>query len=211
MIRKQDVKRLGEYLWEVPQSYREDMRVPARLYASERLLEDALGDQSMEQLVNTTTLPGLVGYALAMPDIHQGYGFPIGGVIASRTEDGVISPGGIGFDVNCGVRVLASQITYDEIKPHLPKLATALYENCPSGVGKGGAIKLNDKSFERLLLRGSEWALEEGYADKDDLRRTEESGRLHPAEPEDVSKHAWSRGIGQVGTLGAGNHFIEVD
>jgi tRNA-splicing ligase RtcB len=211
MIRKQDVKRLGEYLWEVPDSYREDMRVPARLYASEKLLEDALTDQSMEQLVNTTTLPGLVGYALAMPDIHQGYGFPIGGVIASRTDEGVISPGGIGFDIGCGVRVLASQIPYDDLKPHLGKLASALYENCPSGVGKSGAVKLNDKAFERLLLRGGEWAVEEGYANKEDMLRTEEFGRLHAAEPEDVSKHAWSRGIGQVGTLGAGNHFIEVD
>ena len=211
MIRKQDLKRLGDFLWEVPTSFREDMTVPARLYASERLLEDALGDQSLEQLVNTTTLPGLVGYALAMPDIHQGYGFPIGGVIASRTLDGIISPGGIGFDIGCGVRVLASPIEYEEIKPHLPKLATALYENCPTGVGKGGGLKLNDKTFERLLLKGEEWAVAEGYADKEDMLRTEEFGRLHAAEPEYVSKHAWSRGIDQVGTLGAGNHFIEVD
>jgi tRNA-splicing ligase RtcB len=210
-MRKQDFQRLGEYLWEVPAGYRQDMRVPARLYASERLLEDALGDQSVEQLVNTATLPGLVGYALAMPDIHQGYGFPIGGVIASRTEDGVISPGGIGFDVNCGVRVLASQIEYEQIKPHLPDLATALFQNCPSGVGKGGGLSLNAKEFEKLLTRGAEWALGEGYADKEDVRRTEESGRLRAADPGQVSQHAWERGISQIGTLGAGNHFIEVD
>lgn|SRR5574341_1386309 len=211
MISKQDFNRISEYVWEVPTVYRHDMRVPARLYASERLLEDALGDQSVEQLVNSATLPGLVGYALAMPDIHQGYGFPIGAVVASRTEDGVISPGAVGFDINCGVRVLASQIHVDEIRPHLSDLASALYQNCPSGVGKGGGLKLNDKAFDKLLRRGTEWALEEGYADRQDVQRTEEFGRLKVADPAQVSKHAIDRGRSQVGTLGAGNHFIEVD
>jgi tRNA-splicing ligase RtcB (3'-phosphate/5'-hydroxy nucleic acid ligase) len=210
-MNKQDFTRVSEYVWEVPQTYRDDMQVPARLYASERLLENALGDRSLEQLVNTATLPGLVRYTLAMPDIHQGYGFPIGGVVASRTSGGVISPGGVGYDINCGVRVLASGMPYESIKPHLPDLASALYRNCPSGVGKGGHVKLSDKQFERLLVGGASWALKQGYATPADVQRTEEQGQLRQADPGKVSSRAWKRGIGQVGTLGAGNHFIEVD
>lgn len=210
-MHKQDFNRVSEFVWEVPQSYRDDMRVPARLYASERLLEAALTDASLTQLVNTATMPGLVKYAIAMPDIHQGYGFPIGGVIASRTDTGVISPGGVGFDINCGVRVLASNIHSEDIKPHLSDLASSLYANCPSGVGKGGTIKISDKQFMQLLRRGSEWALEQGYAGREDVERTEEGGRLAAADPGKISQRALSRGIKQVGTLGAGNHFIEVD
>ncbi|GAB4474672.1 MAG: RtcB family protein [Anaerolineae bacterium] len=211
MIRKQDFVRVSEYVWEIPATYRDDMNVPARLYASERLLENALGDQSIEQLVNTATLPGLVGYALAMPDIHQGYGFPIGGVVASRTQDGIISPGGVGYDINCGVRVLATEISYAEITPHLSRLATALYQNCPSGVGRGGSLRISERDFEQILTRGAEWAMQHGYATPEDVARTEARGRLKDADPAYVSSRAWKRGIEQVGTLGAGNHFIEVD
>jgi tRNA-splicing ligase RtcB len=211
MVRKQDFKHLSEFLWEIPATFRDDMRVPARLYASEPLLEAALADESATQLINSATLPGLVKCALAMPDIHQGYGFPIGGVVASRTSDGVISPGAVGYDVNCGVRVLASHLDLNEVKPHLPKLASALYRNCPSGVGAGGGIDLSAKEFEKLLRRGAEWALDADYAEREDVQRTEESGRLQAADPAHVSKRAWDRGISQVGTLGAGNHFIEVD
>jgi tRNA-splicing ligase RtcB len=212
-MRKQDFNRISEYVWEIPQVHRADMRVPARLYASERLLEAVLGDddKSLEQLANTATLPGLARYALAMPDIHQGYGFPIGGVIASRTEDGVISPGGVGYDINCGVRVLASDLTYEEAKPHLADLAEMLYQNCPSGVGKGGRLKLSDKDFDRLLHEGGRWAVGAGYGRRDDAEHTEEGGRLDGADASKVSERAWRRGIAQVGTLGAGNHFIEVD
>ncbi len=210
-IRKQDFKRVSEFVWEVPATFREDMRVPARLYASEPLLEAALSDESATQLVNSATLPGLVKYALAMPDIHQGYGFPIGGVVASRTLDGVISPGAVGYDINCGVRVLASQLTLAEVEPYLPALASELYRTCPSGVGKGGGLNLSAKEFEKLLLRGAEWALDAGYAERQDVQRTEEGGRLKGADPAHVSKRAWERGISQVGTLGAGNHFIELD
>jgi tRNA-splicing ligase RtcB len=212
-MRKQDFKRIDEYLWEIPQSYRHDMRVPARLYASDRLLENVLNDdsQALEQLVNTATLPGLEKYALAMPDIHQGYGFPIGGVIASRAQDGIISPGGVGYDINCGVRVLSSRLTYEEARPHLSHLAEMLYQNCPSGVGRGGGIKLNQSQFEALLEEGSDWTLRAGYAESDDVRRTEEAGQLAEADTQCVSKRAWDRGISQLGTLGAGNHFIEVD
>ena len=168
-MRKQDFRRISEYVWEVPAAYRDDMRVPARLYASERLLEAALGDRSIDQLVNTATLPGLVRYALAMPDIHRGYGFPIGGVIASRTRDGIISPGGVGYDINCGVRVLSSKIAFEDIEPHLRQLTSMVYQNCPSGVGKGGSLKLSDKQFRRLLHDGAKWALAEGYAVPEDV------------------------------------------
>jgi tRNA-splicing ligase RtcB len=210
-MRKQDFQRIEDYVWEIPASFRDDMRVPARLYASDRLLEAALSDASVDQLVNTATLPGLVKYSLAMPDIHQGYGFPIGGVIASRTSDGIISPGGVGYDINCGVRVLSSGIEAEEIAPFMSDLASALYRNCPSGVGKGGNVRLNDKQFKSLLHEGSSWALRAGYALPEDIRRTEEQGCLKAADAGKVSSRALSRGIGQVGTLGAGNHFIEVD
>jgi len=145
MVQKQDFRRLSDYLWEIPQSYRQDMRVPVRVYASERLLEQALRDRSFEQAVNAATLPGLVSHVVVMPDVHQGYGFPIGGVAASRFPDGVISPGGIGYDINCGVRLLASGITFEDADPWLEDLATALYANCPSGVGVGGSVRLKQK------------------------------------------------------------------
>jgi len=210
-MKRQDFKRRGDYIWELPASFREDMRVPARLYASEELLDATLGDKSLEQLANTATLPGVVQHALAMPDIHQGYGFPIGGVVATKLPDGVISPGGVGYDINCGVRLLGTNLDEQELKPYLSELATSLYKNCPSGVGKGGTLKLSNKDFDRLLHQGAKWAVKAGYARPEDVERTEESGRLVAADAVVVSDRAWKRGIGQVGTLGAGNHFIEVD
>ena len=211
MVSASDFKRLRPYLYEIPQSYRQDMNVPARFYSDAQLLEAIKGDKSLSQLVNTATMPGIVGYALAMPDIHQGYGFPIGGVIATELPDGVISPGGVGFDINCGVRLLGSHLDREEVAPHLDDLATSLYRNCPSGVGKGGSIKLKHGELDRILEDGARWALDKSYAQKDDLERTEESGRLEGASAAKVSPRAKQRGAGQVGTLGAGNHFIEVD
>jgi tRNA-splicing ligase RtcB len=211
MLRKQDFERINDYVWQVPQSFRGDMRAPARLYASEELLEDALQDESVNQLVNTATLPGIVKYAIAMPDIHQGYGFPIGGVVATRLPDGAISPGGVGYDINCGVRLLASHVSADEVAPYIKELATALYQNCPSGVGSEGSVPLNPKQLDEVLENGSEWALKHSYARREDLNRTEEFGKLAGADASAVSKRAKERGKGQIGTLGAGNHFIEVD
>lgn len=211
MISKSDLERINEFVWQVPREYRGDMRVPARIWADEDLLDDALGDKSIEQLVNTSTLPGIVKYAIAMPDIHQGYGAPVGGVFVTSTRDGVISPGAVGYDINCGVRVLASRIRVDEIRPHLRDLATALYRNCPSGVGVGGSVELYGEDLENILNRGSEWALERGYAKPEDLPRTEEYGRIPYADANKVSHKARERGRDQLGTLGAGNHFIEVD
>lgn len=211
MINREDFKRVNEYVYEIPQSFRSDMRVPARFYASPKLLDKALEDKSLGQLVNTATLPGIVGYALAMPDIHQGYGFPIGGVVATELPDGVISPGGVGYDINCGVRLVGTHLEAEEIAPFIDELASALNRNCPSGVGQGGPVKLNISNLERLVENGAQWALEQGYATEDDLWRTEEGGRIDGADASKVSQRAKERGKNQVGTLGAGNHFLEVD
>jgi len=210
-IVKSDFFRVAEQIWELPRDFREDMRAPARLYADEALLEAALTDNSVEQLVNTSTLPGIVKYAIAMPDIHQGYGFPIGGVVATRLPEGIISPGGVGYDINCGVRLLASEATVEEISAFLGELASALYRNCPSGVGVHGEIKLQDAELDKVLVEGARWARHRGLARNEDLEHTEEFGAMPGADPEHVSHKARERGRSQVGTLGAGNHFIEVD
>ncbi len=210
-LRKQDFKKLSPFLWEIPTSYRQGMRVPVRLFADDRLLEDALDDKSLEQAVNASMLPGLVGHVTVMPDVHQGYGFPIGGVAATRLPGGVISPGAIGYDINCGVRLLASVITLEEAQPLMEDLASALYRNCPSGVGVKGKVRLSTKELDRVCREGSEWALDNGYAQEADLARTEEGGRISGADPAAVSDRAKQRGQPQLGTLGAGNHFVEVD
>ncbi|HYL12191.1 MAG TPA: RtcB family protein [Terriglobales bacterium] len=211
MLSKHNLVRLTEYVWEIPPTFREDMRVPARLYADEDLLDAALGDNSVVQLVNTATLPGVIQHAIAMPDIHQGYGFPIGGVLATRLPEGVISPGGVGYDINCGVRLLMSLVPVEEIKPSLKEIASALYANCPSGVGSHGPLRLSNSELDRVLHEGSRWMLDKGYALREDLDRTEEFGRIPGAEAAYVSDRAKERGRNQLGTLGAGNHFIEVD
>jgi tRNA-splicing ligase RtcB len=211
MIRKQDLKRINDYLWEIPTSFDPNMNIPVWIFASEELIEEALGDLSLTQAVNVACLPGLVGHVVVMPDVHQGYGMPIGGVMAARVPDGIISPGAVGYDINCGVRVLASEIEYKSAIPNLSELATTLYRNCPSGVGKGGSLPLSDQEFDLVCRQGARWALKQGYATEEDLERTEEFGCLEGADPEKASKRAKQRGQGQLGTLGAGNHFLEVD
>jgi tRNA-splicing ligase RtcB len=211
MIRKQDIKRIGDVAWEIPMSYRDDMRVPVRIFADERLLEAALSDKSLIQAVNASTLPGLVSHVLVMPDVHQGYGFPIGGVAATELPSGVISPGGIGYDINCGVRLLSTRLTSEDAQPYLRDLTASLYSNCPAGVGGKGSVRLNSQQLDAVLRLGSEWALKNGYAKQEDLDCTEEGGRLSGADPSTVSKRAKERGMPQLGTLGAGNHFIEID
>ncbi|MBK7218704.1 MAG: RtcB family protein [Candidatus Promineofilum sp.] len=210
-MNQQDLKRISPYLYEIPREHRHDMRVPARFYADAELLQQALGDKSLDQLVNSATLPGIVAYALAMPDIHQGYGFPIGGVVATETPDGVISPGGVGYDINCGVRLLGTRLTRDEIAPYLDQLATQLQRDCPHGVGRGGEFELSRKEMEEVVREGARWALKRGYATEMDLERTEENGRIAGADPDKISPRAYERARDQLGTLGAGNHFIEVD
>jgi tRNA-splicing ligase RtcB len=211
MVNKKDLKRITDYLYEIPKAYREDMRVPARIYADEKLLEATFGDRSLEQLVNTATLPGIVGYALAMPDIHQGYGFTIGGVAATRYPSGVISPGGVGYDINCGVRLLISDLEAEEIKPHISTLISALYRNVPSGVGKKGNIKLSPRQMDQVLEKGAAWAVKQGYGPQEDLERIEERGAMAGAEARAVSSRAKERGKNQLGTLGSGNHFLEIE
>ena len=166
------------------------MRVPVHIFASQRLLEKVMDDRSLEQAVNSATLPGLVGHVSVMPDMHQGYGFPIGGVAATRYPDGVISPGGIGYDINCGVRLLASQIEYDAAKKFLPDLASALDYHCPSGVGQKGHLRMSEAELNQVCLQGSQWAHKKGYATEQDVRRTEESGRLQDADHSKVSARA---------------------
>lgn len=211
MVRISEIRKISDYEWEIPKTYRSDMRVPVRIFVSEQLLQGAMRDKSLEQAVNAATLPGLVGYVTVMPDMHQGYGFPIGGVAATRYPKGVISPGAIGYDINCGVRLLGSQIHHQEAAPYLNDLASALDAYCPSGVGKGGALKLSSRELEQVCVEGAQWAKKRGYASDADLRRTEENGRLPGADPGKVSPRALKRGRPQLGTLGAGNHFIEVD
>lgn len=206
-----DFTQINEYVWEIPRSYRDDMRVPARVYASRKLLESSLDDKSIPQLINATTLPGIVGYAIAMPDMHQGYGFPVGGVAATRLPDGVISPGAIGYDINCGVRLLATELNVEEIEPYLEDLATVLFNTCPSGVGQGGRYRLSYSDLDGVLANGAQWCLENNLATPDDVKHTEGSGNLAGADPSKVSDKAHKRGRDQLGTLGAGNHFLEVD
>jgi tRNA-splicing ligase RtcB (3'-phosphate/5'-hydroxy nucleic acid ligase) len=211
MVGKTDIIQTKKYLFEISQAHRSDMRVPANVYSTPELLSGFLADSSLEQLVNTATLPGVVRKVLAMPDIHQGYGFPIGGVVATDVSNGVISPGGVGYDINCGVRLLGTQIDGDAIAPYLDTLLSLLYGNCPSGMGRGGNIRLKPKALDQVLESGARWALKNGYATEEDLIRTEESGCLPAADAGKISSRAKERGKNQMGTLGSGNHFIEID
>jgi tRNA-splicing ligase RtcB len=187
------------------------MRVPVRIFATRELIEQILDDKSLEQAVNAATLPGLVGQVVVMPDMHQGYGFPIGAVAATEFPQGVISPGGIGYDINCGVRLLASGLEAEAAAPHLNDLVTLLDRYCPSGVGKEGVLRVGIPELERVLREGARWALKNSYASEQDLDHTEEGGCLEGANPAKVSERAKQRGRQQIGSVGAGNHFVEVD
>jgi tRNA-splicing ligase RtcB len=210
MVSKKDLNRIEEYLWEIPADYRSDMRVPARIYADNDLLEAALQDRSVEQLINTACLPGVVKYTLAMPDIHQGYGPPIGGVAAMNVKDGVVSPGAVGYDINCGVRLLRTNLEAERVKPLMAEIMDALYHGVPSGVGRGGDVRVSGKDMDDVLEQGAAWAVKKGYGTKEDLEHTEEQGSLAGARASAVSRKAKDRGNDQLGTLGSGNHFIEV-
>lgn len=210
-VRREDLIKVDDNSYEIPKSYRDDMRVPALIFANEQMLDDIVGDRSLWQLINVATLPGIQKYAIAMPDLHQGYGFPIGGVAAMAIDEGgVISPGGIGYDINCGVRLLVSNITRDEIKPYIERLATDLFNKVPSGVGKGGKLKLSIADLEKVLKSGAKRMLELGYGTERDLEFCEENGDMTGADPNLVSERAKKRGRDQLGTLGSGNHFLEV-
>jgi tRNA-splicing ligase RtcB len=206
-----DLKKISDVEWEIPTTFRADMRVPVAIFATHDLLDAIAGDKSLDQAVNAATLPGLVGRVVVMPDMHQGYGFPIGGIAATEYPQGVISPGAIGYDINCGVRLLGSQIELEKVSAELDDLAAALNRHCPSGVGQTGHYRLNEKDLDQVMRDGAQWALKKGFATEVDLGRTEEFGRIQGADPTKVSARAKQRGANQIGTLGAGNHFIEVE
>ncbi|MBU0648115.1 RtcB family protein [Patescibacteria group bacterium] len=210
MFEKSCLEKIEDYLWEIPKSYRKAMKVPARVYATEGMIDDIVGDESLNQLVNVAQLPGIVGSALAMPDVHEGYGFPVGGVAAFDVNGGIISPGGIGYDINCGVRLLKSNLFFDDIKEKLKDLANQIARDVPSGVGRGGRFVLDPGEMDKVLEWGVERLVELGYASQNDLDHIESGGRLDSASAGKVSDHAKKRGRDQCGTLGAGNHFIEV-
>jgi tRNA-splicing ligase RtcB len=199
----------GDCIWEIPPSEKPGMQVPARIYASKELLEQM--DQGVfEQVTNVACLPGIVRAALCMPDGHWGYGFPIGGVAAFRSDTGVISPGGIGFDINCGMRLLRTQLTEEEVRPRLTELVDALFRAVPSGVGARGFVRLTASAFRDVMREGAGWCVRHGYGWPEDLERTEGRGCLPGADPEHVSDRALERGLQQLGTLGSGNHYLEI-
>lgn len=186
------------------------MRVPGMVYASAAMIDDIGQDQSLQQVANVAHLPGIVGQSLAMPDVHWGYGFPIGGVAAFDEDEGVISPGGVGYDINCGVRLLRSELDVDDVRPRLEALSIALFHAVPGGLGRGSHRRLKPKELERVMLRGARWAVDEGYGDAEDLDVIEEGGCLPGADPAKVSERARTRGMPQLGSLGSGNHFCEL-
>ncbi len=210
-MQKKDLERVSDVLWQIPKSFRPDMRVPARVYATERMIEAIVKDRSLDQLVNVATLPGIRRYAIAMPDVHEGYGFPIGGVAAMNSDEGVISPGGIGYDINCGVRLLRSRSTFESLQPVVAKLAHAIAREVPSGVGRGGNLKLRGDELDRVLASGAARAVEMGFGEPRDLEHIESRGTLPGADAKLVSPDARERGHDQLGTIGSGNHFIEID
>lgn len=210
MISKKDFRKINDFLWEIPKTFRQDMGVPARAYVSEKMLEESFKDKSLEQLINISTLPGIQKYALAMPDMHEGYASPIGGVAAIRTSDGIISPGMCGYDINCGMKVLKSEYSEKEIKPYLDRLATEIQKEVPSGLGKGRQIKLSVGEIDKILEGGIPHLVGKGYGEQEDAENCEGNGRLSWAAASAVSNQAKHRGRDQVGTLGSGNHFLEI-
>jgi len=204
------LRKIDDYRWEIPASYKPGMRVPGLIYADEKMLRQIAEEQALEQVANSATLPGIVGHALAMPDIHWGYGFPVGGVAAFDVDDGIISPGAIGFDVNCGVRVVQTDLEEHAVGDKLQPLVDSLFHAVPSGVGATGRLKLDAHAMDGVLRHGARWAVEHGYGWAGDLEVIEGGGALPQADPEAVSPEAKKRGRAQIGTLGSGNHFLEV-
>ncbi len=204
-------KKLDDFRWMIPKDYKPGMRVPGIIYATERMLPKIEEDGSHEQVANAAFLPGIVKASLAMPDIHYGYGLPIGGVVATDVgAEGVITPGGVGFDINCGVRLLTTELSFEEVEESLEELMDTLYYTVPSGVGSTGSLKLSKRELKAVCRKGALWAVEEGYGSQEDLKHTESGGCLPDADFSLVSKKAYERGRDQLGTLGSGNHFLEV-
>jgi tRNA-splicing ligase RtcB len=203
------LEKINDFLWEIPK--RGGMKVPGRVYATEKMLGAIREEKALEQVVNVAHLPGIQKYSIAMPDIHWGYGFPIGGVAAMDIEEGVISPGGVGYDINCGVRLMRTNLTEDDVRPKLRELVTELFRQVPCGVGIGGRVKLSKDDYKSIVGKGVKWAIERGWGTADDLERIEDRGTFPGGDLDSVSKKAFERGKDQIGTLGSGNHFLEVD
>src|ERR1041385_3485124 len=204
------LKKISDTVWELPATYKENMRVPARIIATENLVRE-MDETVYQQISNVATLPGITRYALCMPDGHSGYGFPIGGVAAMDVDKGgVISPGGIGFDINCGMRLVTTNLTIDDVKPHLREIVDRLFQRVPAGVGTHGFLKLSRDDFRELVEQGARWCVERDYGWQEDLELTEENGCISGADASKISERAVERGYNQVGTLGSGNHYLEV-
>jgi tRNA-splicing ligase RtcB len=201
------VNRITDEIWEIPLSEKPGMLVPARIYATREILQ-AMDSGVFDQVTNVACLPGIRRYALCMPDGHWGYGFPIGGVAAFDLQDGVIAPGGVGYDINCGMRLIRTDLTLADVQPHLERLMTELFRKVPAGVGASGFVRLSGEEFGRVMTHGARWCVERGYGWHRDLVRMEEGGCLEGADPSSVTDHAIQRGINQLGTLGSGNHYL---
>jgi tRNA-splicing ligase RtcB len=204
------LKQIDETTWEIPKNYKSGMRVPGIIFATKELMESIVQDKAPEQVANVAHLPGIQKASMAMPDIHWGYGFPIGGVAAMEEKEGVISPGGVGYDINCGVRVLRSNLKKEEVEKVIDKLLDSLFYNVPSGVGSKGKIRISDIELEDVMVMGAKWAVKKGFGWEEDLQRTESYGAMDGADPSPVSRRARDRGKPQLGTLGSGNHFLEL-
>jgi len=205
------LEQISDYKYRIPKSYKPGMLVDGIIYTNQKLLPGIKNDKAPEQVANVAFLPGIVGNSLAMPDIHWGYGFCIGGVAATDPEKGgVISPGGVGYDINCGVRLLKTNLTLEDVKNKISKIVSILYQDIPSGVGSTGDIRVSYQEEKKILLNGAKWAVGRGFGVRDDLEHCEESGAIEGADPDLVSERAFKRGKRQAGTLGSGNHFLEV-
>ncbi len=204
-----DMKQIDEAVWEIPTSYKKGMLVPSRLYATKKIV-DTMDSGVIEQVTNVACLPGIQKASFCMPDGHWGYGFPIGGVAAFDSETGIISPGGIGFDINCGMRLIKTNLSIDEVQPKLKPLVDTLFKMVPAGVGGKGFVKLTRQQFKDVMTDGVKWCVDNSYGWKEDLQRIEEYGMIKGADPTKVSQKAMDRGINQLGTLGSGNHYLEI-
>lgn len=204
------INKIDNYRFLIPTSYKQGMRIEGLIYANDEMMKHIEKDQTKEQVANVATLPGLIGRSLAMPDAHQGYGFCIGGVAAADLEDGVVSAGGVGFDINCGVRLLSTPFEMKDVKQKLEQLLNQLFRDIPCGTGKKGLLEVTKKELDNVLIKGAKWAVENKYGNESDLARIEEYGQIPNADPALVSSHAKDRGHNQLGTLGSGNHFLEI-
>jgi len=204
------IEKINNYRWRLPRSYDKGMRVDGIIYASEKMIDTIRKDATPLQVIGVAHLPGIIKASLAMPDIHWGYGFPIGGVAAVSIDEGVVSPGGVGYDINCGVRTLRTDLIVDEVRPKLSAIIDSLFSSIPCGLGKGGRLKVSNADLKQVMLKGSKWAVEHNYGTQDDIIHTEADGCIEGADPDVVSDRAKERGRPQLGTLGSGNHFLEI-